>query len=482
MAIHKYHRHPSFILYSQYVRNLIQWLRLNHFSIVQYDDKNDFVTISLAQDNMTRDIVVQFTLSDEAMEICLLYLSFQKTGYSPMQTPLIALLKQQEVRNQQISGSAETTPKSDSGEKMDISDLVHSISEELQLNYAVFLTLSEFYNWDRQLRKSHNPSISGSFDIDLPELARGEVHLLASQSEITRRSEEIVMLLLRRATHTSEHFYAFTPMDKGAFEEQFVRSRAPACGSDDPYSALMSKTNEYLFSLLQYNLGEMFHPFPESSFDILKEIAKNSLDYAYISQSQAFFAVCDSRGDPLVSRDSEFYLFLLFLQDLSSSALPQATGQQMMKVDLFFLSPSRFQSAILKQTRQITLHIPQQEVVQALFKSCFLYSFYHSIVSNGVGNSGELKKFLTNEDCCAGAINNDFSVLLRVLPFLSEEECDAMDAELVRCLKSLNCTVFDDYMIVNCDAYPCFIRVDVTLMLQKSLKKTKVAEEAFCDE
>ena len=57
-----------------------------------------------------------------------------------------------------------------------------------------------------------------------------------------------------------------------------------------------------------------------------------------------------------------------------------------------------------------------------------------------------------------------------------------MDAELVRCLKSLNCTVFDDYMIVNCDAYPCFIRVDVTLMLQKSLKKTKVAEEAFCDE
>ena len=221
---------------------------------------------------------------------------------------------------------------------------------------------------------------------------------------------------------------------------------------------------------------------PPLRFDILKEIAKNSLDYAYISQSQAFFAVCDSRGDPLVSRDSEFYLFLLFLQDLSSSALPQATGQQMMKVDLFFLSPSRFQSAILKQTRQITLHIPQQEVVQALFKSCFLYSFYHSIVSNGVGNSGELKKFLTNEDCCAGAINNDFSVLLRVLPFLSEEECDAMDAELVRCLKSLNCTVFDDYMIVNCDAYPCFIRVDVTLMLQKSLKKTKVAEEAFCDE
>ena len=61
----------------------------------------------------------------------------------------------------------ENVPKLDQKEKVDISELVRSISEELRLNYAVFLTLSEFYNWDMQLQNTPNPSTIESPDMPL---------------------------------------------------------------------------------------------------------------------------------------------------------------------------------------------------------------------------------------------------------------------------------------------------------------------------
>ena len=111
--------------------------------------------------------MIQLTISNSSMRIELLFLSFQRTGYAPIFTPLISLLCQQEMRNQKVFGSVENVPKLDQKEKVDISELVRSISEELRLNYAVFLTLSEFYNWDMQLQNTPNPSTIESPDMPL---------------------------------------------------------------------------------------------------------------------------------------------------------------------------------------------------------------------------------------------------------------------------------------------------------------------------
>ena len=460
---------------------------------MQFTDKTDPVQILLADNKLTKDIMIQLTVSTSFMRIELLYLSFQRTGYTPILTPLISLLRQQEMHNQQIAGGAENGPKTDREEKVDISELVRSISEELRLNYAVFLTLSEFYNWDMQFQNAPNPDAIGSPDSPLSVVRTNETHLWTLPALLTARSEEIVMLLLRRATHVSEHFYAFVPMDKSTFFQQLSAKAAvqeasseassEACSeasSEACYVELMTEMNSYLYDLLKHKLSLMFHAFPASCFDVLKEIAKNSLDYAYINQAHAFFAVCDSRGNPLMSRDGEFFLFLLFLQDLASSSHHQTTGQQFMKVDYFFLTPSSFQSASI-HSQQVTLDIPQQKKIQFLFKSCFFYSLYHFIVSNGIGNTAEVRKFLTNENCCASAINVDLSMLLRVLPYLCDADREAIDAELLTYLRNLRCSLFDEYLVVNCDAYPCFVKLELNLVVKKGLKRDKVCVGKRCE-
>lgn len=448
---------------------------------MQFTDKMDPVQILLADNKLTKDIMIQLTVSTSFMRIELLYLSFQRTGYTPILTPLISLLRQQEMHNQQIAGGAENGPKTDREEKVDISELVRSISEELRLNYAVFLTLSEFYNWDMQLQNAPNPDTIGSPDSPLSVVRTNETHLWTLPVLLTARSEEIVMLLLRRATHVSEHFYAFVPMDKSTFFQQLsAKAAVQEASSEACYVELMTEMNSYLYDLLKHKLSLMFHAFPASCFDVLKEIAKNSLDYAYINQAHAFFAVCDSRGNPLMSRDGEFFLFLLFLQDLASSSHHQTTGQQFMKVDYFFLTPSSFQSASI-HSQQVTLDIPQQKKIQFLFKSCFFYSLYHFIVSNGIGNTAEVRKFLTNENCCASAINVDLSMLLRVLPYLSDADREAIDAELLTYLRNLRCSLFDEYLVVNCDAYPCFVKLELNLVVKKGLKRDKVCVGKRCE-
>ena len=246
------------------------------------------------------------------------------------------------------------------------------------------------------------------------------------------------------------------------------------------YVELMNERNNYLYGLVKFNLNVMFHPFPEGYLEVLKEIAKSSLDYAYINQAQAFFAVCDSRGKPLMSRDSEFFLFLLFLQDLASSSHHQTTGQQFIKVDYFFLTPSSFQSDTI-DSQQVELCIPQQEHIQSLFKSCFFYSFYHSIVSTGLGNSAEIHKFLTAEDCRTSCIDMDMRMLLHILPDLSDTEREAIDAELLTYLRSLPCSLFDEFLVVNCDAYPCFVKLELNLVVKKGLKKWEVRFLERCE-
>ena len=96
---------------------------------MQFTDKTDPVQILLADNKLTKDIMIQLTVSTSFMRIELLYLSFQRTGYTPILTPLISLLRQQEMHNQQIAGGAENGPKTDREEKVDISELVRSISE-----------------------------------------------------------------------------------------------------------------------------------------------------------------------------------------------------------------------------------------------------------------------------------------------------------------------------------------------------------------
>ena len=51
---------------------------------------------------------------------------------------------------------------------------------------------------------------------------------------------------------------------------------------------------------------------------------------------------------------------------------------------------------------------------------------------------------------------------------------EAIDAELLTYLRNLRCSLFDEYLVVNCDAYPCFVKLELNLVVKKGLKRDKV--------
>ena len=110
----------------------------------------------------------------------------------------------------------------------------------------------------------------------------------------------------------------------------FVRIKQSKC------DLISNQTNTYLYSLLQFNLSIRFYSPTESLLSHFREVAKDNLDYAYINHSQTFYTICDAAGNPAVSHDSEFFLYILFLHDFSSTHTNQSKKRKLYCDNFYF--------------------------------------------------------------------------------------------------------------------------------------------------
>lgn len=287
------------------------------------------------------------------------------------------------------------------------------------------------------------------------------------------RSKAIGLLLLHRAIHSSQHFYTFIPSNTSsrfALTLNNPNNKFRINIHRNKCDLSCNESNSYLFNLLQYNMGLRFNTIPESVIEILQEIASSSLDFAYINTSQAYFTVCDVNGNKISPRDSRFYLFIVFLHNFSNSS---SAGQQFVKLDSFFLSPSFFNCSTLVKASEVRTegHIPQEAIIQNLFKSCFLYTLYHCIIENNTSIVNELRRFLTADNCSSSKIDIDLSPLLQILPYLNEDECRKLDDDVIDSIDPQLFSFFDEYFLVNCPEYPCFIRLTLSDPSKPSAKQ-----------
>ena len=282
--------------------------------------------------------------------------------------------------------------------------------------------------------------------------------------------KEIATLLLRRSTHTSQHFYTFLPSSyQSRYGYSISRSKRinkymiPI--HHNKCDLISNEANSYLIQLLRFNLAMIYNSIPEVAFRTLREIASESLDFAYINDSQGFFVVCDSTGNLITSESSNFYLFFVFLHNFSSSALTKSSlGQQSVEFDYFLLSPDSFQSGsfpVVNEPVQKNTLFPQELFIQDLFKSCFMYSIYSSVCTDRGVSSSELKRFMTSDNCSTGMITVNVKFFLRVLSVLNESDRSRIDSEIMHSINSLDCIIYDDYLVVRCNEYPVFIRMDL---------------------
>jgi hypothetical protein len=154
------------------------------------------------------------------------------------------------------------------------------------------------------------------------------------------------------------------------------------------------------------------------------------------------------------------------------------SGQQFMKLDFFFVCPSFFNTTLVsdekEQEQDDSMQIPQIELISNLFKSCFMYTLFHSIVHLHIGSTSEVQRFLTADNCTTGSIHVDLTPLIHILPVLSEEERQTIDSEVMNGLDYLNCTIFNEYMVVNCPTFPCIIRFDLLHPKRRSIRNNNV--------
>lgn len=283
------------------------------------------------------------------------------------------------------------------------------------------------------------------------------------------RTQEIGMLLLHRAIHLSQHFYTFIPSNHLS-TSPFTQDLSSLSSSSSKFKIsirrnkcdlISNESNFYLYNLLLYNLHILYHVLPSSVVSTLREIASSSLDFSYINTSQAFFTVCDASGNKLSSRDTQFYLFIVFLHNFSNSS--PSSGQQFVKLDYFFLSPSFFNCNTLINASEDRERgeIPQETVIQDLFKSCYFYTLYHSIVVRHVINGTELHRFLTSDNCSSFSIDIDVSPLLQTLPYLSSKQLLDLDNDVINSLACLPCAFCEEYFLVCCPSFPCFIHISL---------------------
>lgn len=266
------------------------------------------------------------------------------------------------------------------------------------------------------------------------------------------------------------------PLLTNRFSIPFIHSKT---------DSVSTQANSYLFSILQFNLSIRFSPLPENLLNHLHSIAAENVDYLFIHHSQAFFTICDSRGNSLTSRETEFSLYLLFLHDfssqsstsVSSTSLSFVGGQSFITIDSFLASPSFFSVSSITNAQDIREKgtIPQEVQISDLFKSCYLHTLYHSIRNDFPVNASELQRFLTSDCCSSGMIQIDLSPLLRVLPVLTSNEIQSFDETVVTMIDSMNCLMFKEWLVVRCDSFPTFIRMDIV-----HSKRNSTSNEVGC--
>lgn len=290
---------------------------------------------------------------------------------------------------------------------------------------------------------------------------------------VSRSVQNSIQLLLRRSIHCSQHFYTFTPLSHNVSS-----SNCLVKGASNPFKLTLpstkcdlvsNQTNSVLFSLIQYNLTQSFFAPPEWLTEHLRSFATESNDFAFIPHSRLFMTICDAHGGSVSSFDSEFFVYLLFLHDFSASNTVGCSGSSVsasgafIKIDSFFTSPFAFTASSLQEAteeRQSGV-IPQEAQVSDLFKSCFFYTIYNSISTELPLNPSEVRRFLTSDSCGKGVVSMELSPFLSVLPVLSENERQAIDATIVQAIDRLHCWMFEEWLVVPCDAFPTFIRLDL---------------------
>lgn len=302
------------------------------------------------------------------------------------------------------------------------------------------------------------------------------------------REQDVVCILLQRCIHSTQHFYTFLPVSQhthshicslpssNRFCIPFIHSK---------HDSISDQANSYLFSLIQFNLSVRFFILPEALLTYLHTLASENVDYAFINHSQAFFTICDARGNSLTSRETDFYLCLLFLHDFNSQSAMSSfsfthsliAGQSFITVDSFLASPSFFSMSSITNAQDIREKgtIPQEVQISDLFKSCFLYTLFNSIRNDYPVNYSELQRFLTGDSCATGTILVDVSPLLRVLPVLTPMEIQSLDETIVGVIDSMNCLMFQEWLIVRCESYPTFIRMDLI-----HSKRSSTSNEVGC--
>lgn len=276
------------------------------------------------------------------------------------------------------------------------------------------------------------------------------------------RTKEIGLLLLHRAIHKSRNYYAFIPKDTKPKERPFYVSIKRK-------GSVSYEANRFLYNLIHTNFMWEFNALPPSMFSMLQEIASTSIDYAYISKSKAFYSICDIKGNRLSHYDDQFYLFIVFLHDLST----ETSEQQLIKLDYFFLSPSFFNFDSLVGMNNHDGIIPQASFIDGLYNSCYLYTLHQSIIKQSL-DTHELSRFLSDENCSHANIDIDLSPLIQALPHISEMERIQLDCEVEESLNQLQCYFFEEYFLVNCHAFPCIIKLEL-IHTSEHYKKTTVS-------
>ena len=299
------HRHPVnayFILHSILSSHILDWLQLNHFQLYRCSETGDGTQAYLTSTRNTgRQLVLRYSRGSEQHTLEVLYQPFISTLLQPPITPLSTLLEcSQRKRNRM------TIPETE--EKVLLHVYLEQMSTELQLNSVLFDLLSRLFN----SVLTHQVSSSTITNSTL------FIHLIL----FIFREQEVVRILLQRCIHSTQHFYAFLPvlptshshtcpLLSNKFSVPFVHSKS---------DSISMQANSYLFSIIQFNLSIRFFTLPDSMLHHLHTIASENVEYAFINHSQAFFTICDSRGNSLTSRETEFSLYLLFLHDFSSQS------------------------------------------------------------------------------------------------------------------------------------------------------------------
>ena len=152
-------------------------------------------------------------------------------------------------------------------------------------------------------------------------------------------------------------------------------------------------------------------------------------------------------------------------------------GQSFITIDSFLASPSFFSVSSITNAQDIREKgtIPQEVQISDLFKSCYLHTLYHSIRNDFPVNASELQRFLTSDCCSSGMIQIDLSPLLRVLPVLTSNEIQSFDEMVVTMIDSMNCLMFKEWLVVRCDSFPTFIRMDIV-----HSKRNSTSNEVGC--